>query len=189
MVEFLGIQNFQIYGIIGAVVIGLIVWYIIRNFRGGRISLEQHEIAEDRQLKRTDEEIRDAAEDERRQADKLWNLINLLSSRLSQIGFNESGERSNQYFFILQGLQVIRGEGKSVFQDKKTIAEINNAINMYLDGLPNDPPTNELVGKIRDTQNKLFADIIKQYQELRQKMGLLREEFQETGQEAGFMTK
>lgn len=184
MVELTSIPNFG-YVIGGIVVIGLISWWAIRHFQSGRIGLERHEIEEDKELIKTDRGVLEAAKDERQQADTLWKLINLLSSRLSQIGFNESGERFGQYQFILQGLQVIRSEGKGVLQDKKTIGEINNAINMYLNNLPNDTVVNELVRKIRDTQNKLFKDIIKQDQSLRKRFALLRQKGRETVAEEG----
>ena len=169
----------------GAVAVVLVIWWIIKHFQSGRIGLERHEIEEDKELLKTDKEIRESAKDERQHADTLWNFINLLRSRLSQIGFNESGERNNQYHFILQGLQVIRSEGKSVTQDKKVMAEINNAINLYLNELPNDAAVNELVKKIRETQYKLFKDIIEQDELLRRKWALLRKEAMETGAEEG----
>ena len=185
MVELLGLRSSEIYGIGLVIVIGLVIWWIIRHFGSGRDALEKHEIEEDKELLKTDKEIRESAKDERHQADTLWNLINLLSSRLSQIGLKESGERREQYQFILQGLQVIRSEGKSVLQDKKVMAEINNAINLYLNELPNDAAVNELVKKIRDTQYKLFKDIIEQDELLRRKWALLRKEAAETAVEKG----
>ena len=83
----------------------------------------------------------------------------------------------------MQGLQVIRSEGKSVLQDKKTIAEINNTMDAYLSNPPNDSAVNELTKKIREVQRTLFADIIKQDSALREKWRLLRQEAQETEQE------
>ena len=173
-------------GIIAGVLVILAIIWLIRNLKGGRIGLERHEIQEDKQLLATDKEIRNAAKYQKQDAKRLWDLINVLHSRLSQIGFNVPEQQKNNYDFILQGLQTISTEREGVFDDKKLIVQINHTIISYLrQELPNDAVVNETVNEIKSTQYILFKDIIEQDELLRRKWALLGNEVAETKTEAG----
>ena len=54
--------------IIGAIVIGLIVWYIIRHFQGGRVGEERREERETRRLEQDEKEAEKAQKDEKSNA-------------------------------------------------------------------------------------------------------------------------
>lgn len=173
--------------VVGVIVVVIIVWFIIKNFKGGRVAMEKQEIEEDKKLLRTDREIRDAAEDEKTEAFILRNLLWNLETRASNTSLNLPPNLKELFDYIINGLSVLVNEGKSVLEDKKVIADINNKINGYLSYFnnTNDNLIQLLIKQIKERQNRLFKDIIMQDELLRRKFGLLRKEAQETAAEEG----
>ena len=185
MLDVLGIQNGGIYGIVGIIGIFIIIWFLFRSFGSGRIDLERKEVQQDQELLNIDKKALAAAREQKKDAGVLIGLIEELRGRLLQLGFTESPERNGEYTFIVEGLGIIKAEGKGAIQDKSSLNKINNGITFYCSNLPNDDSINNLVRRIKDVQIKLFRSIINQITYYRERYGLLRKKAQETVAEAG----
>lgn len=186
MVEFFGIPYFEYVGGIGGIaVVIMLFWFLARRSRGDRISLEREEISEDRDLLGFDKRIREDEKEEKYHAKRLYNLFFSVQARTRAIGFKDVAKL--QYLnFIINGLTAIILEEIDVKREEQLMQRINDAINVYLNGLPlQDAYIGAWVAEIRKMQSNLNLEIIEEGNLLHKKEELLRKELQEMQAELG----
>ncbi len=150
--------------IAGAVVIGLIVWYIIKNFKSGRIAEERQEERETEQLELYEERAEAAEKDEKKQCKILDNLFSDIMIILRNSGNNILADRlSGARQRISKILLAEMIEKMSVKTALNTFRELHALINEFAAQLPtNNQQINGLVEQIRLHQKRYYQDLVKE---------------------------
>lgn len=186
MVEFFGIPYFEYVGSIGGIaVVIMLFWFLARRSRGDRISLEREEISEDSDLFQFDKRILWDEKKEKSHAKRLYDLF--LSVEARAIWPKDVADAKLQYLnFIINGLIAVIRENIDVKREEQFMQKINDAINVYLNGIPlQDAYIGAWAAEIRKVQSNLNLEIVEEGNLLREKEKLLRKEFQETQAELG----
>lgn len=187
MAVLVGIPNAE-YVAVGVVAIFLVVWYLIRHFKGGRLGLERRELQEDEQLKEMDRTIIVDIKQEHNDALELRDLFYKLNTRAYDLKFNvyEHDIKAN-FDYIVTGLDILSKGDKSVLNDRAKVQELFKSIDVYLN-IFSDSKDEWIVAyirQIRAAQRRLFKDIIGQDELLRRRFALLRKAERETIAEDG----
>ena len=148
--------------IVGAIVIGLIIWYIIRHFQGGRVGEERREERETRRLEQDEKEAEKAQKDEKKQCKILDDLFSGIMVILRNSGNNILADQlAGTRQRISKILLAEMSEKMSVQNASQAFKELHALINDFLPKLPNDnPKINELVEEIEKRQKRYYEDLI-----------------------------
>ena len=167
--------------IVGAIVIGLIIWYIIRHFQGGRVGEERREERETRRLEQDEKEAEKAQKDEKKQCKILDDLFSGIMVILRNSGNNILADQlAGTRQRISKILLAEMSEKMSVQNASQAFKELHALINDFLPKLPNDnPKINELVEEIEKRQKRYYEDLIIELNVDEDKKKILREEWKQ----------
>ena len=167
--------------IVGAIVIGLIAWYIIRHFQGGRIGEGRREEQETRRLEQDEKEAEKAQKDEKKQCRILDDLFSGIMVILRNSGNKVLADQlSVTRQRISKILLAEMSEKMSVQNASQAFKELHALINDFLSKLPNDnPKINELVEEIEKRQKRYYEDLIIELNVDEDKKKILRKEWKQ----------
>lgn len=187
MVEFLGISNFEIYGIGGLLVIGLIIWWIIRHFQSGRLGEEKLEEKETDELRKDEVVVEVTQRDEKKQCGRTRKVIDELWTLATSINPNFARDALNISNLIALSLRRLESEKMNLQVAMETFRMLHNSINAYTSLLPKGiVQIDRLVVELNEVQKKYYADLIKEAEMHRKdKAKLMRLLQQEMDQEKG----
>ena len=166
---------------LGIVVLGVIIWYLIKSFGSGRIGEERQEERETEGLERDEKTAEKAQKDEKKQCKILDNLFSEIMTILRNSGNKILADQlSGTRQRISKILLAEMSEKMSVQSALQAFRELHALINDFLSKLPNDnPKINGLVEEIKKRQKRYYEDLIIELNVDEDKKKILREELKQ----------